>query len=181
MGAPSVKRARSNRSTLHRGAGAVENEGVVNVSLAQCPYDGTSLDAEMREDGRLLLTCPSCTAGWETQGSHVHRVRNPDRNRMMAARETNTQNRQRQPVRDGLGTPVPAASSFNDDVSATVTRHLAEAIAHTDNANDVVVAQFIASQTDYGGRTQAPDRAAYVFALAAVIHTTRHSLSARDS
>jgi hypothetical protein len=156
-------------------------EGVVNVSLAQCPYDGTPLDAEVAGDGRLLVTCASCAAGWEAQGSHVRRVRDPDRERMIAARQTNMQRRQRQPVRAAHGAPVPEASPIDDDLAAIVVRHLAEAVAHTENANDVVVAQFIASRTNYGGRTKAPDRATYVYALADIIRTSRHSLSARDS
>jgi hypothetical protein len=156
-------------------------ESVVNISLAQCPYDGTPLDAEVAGDGRLLLTCASCAAGWEAQGSHVRRVRNPDRERMIAARQTHARSRERRPVRQADNAPNRGVSPIDDDLPAIVVRHLAEAVAHTENANDVVVAQFIASKTNYGGRTQAPDRATYVYALADVIRTSRHSLSAPDS
>jgi hypothetical protein len=72
-------------------------------------------------------------------------------------------------------------SPIDDDLTSIVVQQLAEAVAHTENANDVVVAQFIASKTNYGGRTKAPERAAYVYALADIIRTSRHGVTARDA
>lgn len=59
----------------------------MNLSLTQCPYDGTQLGAEVTPGGFLLLVCDACDAAWETHGSYVGRVREPDRDKMIAARE----------------------------------------------------------------------------------------------
>jgi hypothetical protein len=58
----------------------------MNLSLTQCPYDGALLDAELSPGGLLLLVCASCEAAWETHGSYVGRVREPDRDKIIAAR-----------------------------------------------------------------------------------------------
>jgi hypothetical protein len=59
---------------------------VMNLSLTQCPYDGALLDAEIDAGGVLLLICAACEAAWETHGSYVGRVREPDRDKLIAAR-----------------------------------------------------------------------------------------------
>ncbi len=59
---------------------------VVNLSLTQCPYDGNLLDTETMPGGLLLLICVTCDAVWETHGSYVGRVREPDRDKLLAAR-----------------------------------------------------------------------------------------------
>jgi hypothetical protein len=66
-------------------AGA-DSRKVVNLSLTQCPYDGALLDAEIGAGGLLLLICAACEAAWETHGSYVGRVREPDRDKLIAAR-----------------------------------------------------------------------------------------------
>jgi hypothetical protein len=58
----------------------------MNLSLTQCPYDSTVLDAEVSPGGLLLLVCATCGAAWETHGSHVERVRAPNRDNVIAAR-----------------------------------------------------------------------------------------------
>jgi hypothetical protein len=60
---------------------------VVNLSLTQCPYDGALLDAEISSGGLMLLICASCDAAWETHGSYVGRVRDPNRDKIIAARD----------------------------------------------------------------------------------------------
>ena len=63
---------------------------VVNLSLTQCPYDSNLLDTETRPGGLLLLICTACDAAWETHGSYVGRVREPDRDKLLAARAGNS-------------------------------------------------------------------------------------------
>lgn len=58
----------------------------MNLSLTQCPYDGNVLDSELSPGGLLFLVCHGCDAAWEIHGSHVERVRVPDRDRVIAAR-----------------------------------------------------------------------------------------------
>jgi hypothetical protein len=52
-----------------------------------CPYDGALLDVEISAAGRLQLVCGACEAVWETHGSYVGRVREPDREKVIAARQ----------------------------------------------------------------------------------------------
>jgi hypothetical protein len=56
------------------------------VELTQCPYDGTAIDVETWSGGSLLLSCPACAAAWEWHGAWIGRVREPDRDRALAAR-----------------------------------------------------------------------------------------------
>jgi hypothetical protein len=56
------------------------------VNLAQCPYDGAQLEAEVTPGGTLLITCPACDAVWETHGAWVGRLREPDREKMLDER-----------------------------------------------------------------------------------------------
>jgi hypothetical protein len=56
------------------------------VNLTQCPYDGAQVDVEVAAGGSLLLTCMACAAVWERHGSWTGRIREPDREKLMAAR-----------------------------------------------------------------------------------------------
>jgi hypothetical protein len=56
------------------------------VELTQCPYDHSSIEAEMFSGGSVILTCPACDAAWEWHGAWLRRVREPDRERMIEAR-----------------------------------------------------------------------------------------------
>ncbi len=56
------------------------------VNLTQCPYDGARVDVEVAAGGSLLLTCVACTAVWERHGAWTGRVREPDREKLIAAR-----------------------------------------------------------------------------------------------
>jgi len=56
------------------------------VDITQCPYDGTPIDAEAYSGGSVLLDCPCCGAAWEWHSALVRRVREPDRERILAAR-----------------------------------------------------------------------------------------------
>jgi hypothetical protein len=57
-----------------------------HVNLTQCPYDGARIDVEVAAGGSLLLTCVACTAVWERHGAWTGRVREPDREKLLAAR-----------------------------------------------------------------------------------------------
>lgn len=59
----------------------------MDLSPTQCPYDGALLDAELSATGRLQLVCCACDAVWETHGSHVARIGEPDREKLIAARQ----------------------------------------------------------------------------------------------
>ncbi len=56
------------------------------VNLTQCPYDGARIAVEVSAGGSLLLTCVACTAVWERHGAWTGRVREPDRDKLLAAR-----------------------------------------------------------------------------------------------
>jgi hypothetical protein len=56
------------------------------VNLTQCPYDGAQIDVEVSPGGSLLLTCVACSAVWERHGAWTGRIREPDRERLLAAR-----------------------------------------------------------------------------------------------
>ena len=56
------------------------------MDLSQCPYDGTAIEADMWSGGSMLVTCPACEAAWETHGAWIRRVREPDREKLMAVR-----------------------------------------------------------------------------------------------
>jgi hypothetical protein len=71
---------------LHHVLSCADTAGV-DLRPTQCPYDGALLDAEMTAGRRLLLVCCACDAVWETHGSHVGRVREPDRKKLIAARD----------------------------------------------------------------------------------------------
>jgi hypothetical protein len=56
------------------------------MELTQCPYDHTAIEAETWSGGSVLLTCPACDASWESHGAWVRRLREPDRDKALAAR-----------------------------------------------------------------------------------------------
>jgi hypothetical protein len=56
------------------------------VNLTQCPYDSAMVEVEVSPGGSLLLTCVACGAVWERHGAWTGRVREPDRDRLIAAR-----------------------------------------------------------------------------------------------
>jgi hypothetical protein len=56
------------------------------VELTQCPYDHTTIEAEAWSGGSIVLSCPACDAAWEWHGAWLRRVREPDRDRMIEAR-----------------------------------------------------------------------------------------------
>jgi hypothetical protein len=56
------------------------------VELSQCPYDHTPITAEACSGGSVVLTCPACEAAWEWHGAWLRRFREPDREKMLAAR-----------------------------------------------------------------------------------------------
>ena len=58
------------------------------MELSQCPYDGTPIEAEALSGGSMLLTCPRCSAEWEWHGAWLRRVREPDREAVVTARES---------------------------------------------------------------------------------------------
>ncbi len=58
----------------------------VEVNLTQCPYDGAKVEVEVSSGGSLLLTCVACDAVWERHGAWTGRVREPDREKLLAAR-----------------------------------------------------------------------------------------------
>jgi hypothetical protein len=57
------------------------------VELTQCPYDSTPIEAEALSGGSMLLTCSRCSAAWELHGAWLRRVREPDRDAVVTARE----------------------------------------------------------------------------------------------
>ena len=57
------------------------------MELTQCPYDSTPIDAEFLSGGSMLLTCPRCQAEWEMHGAWLRRIREPDRDAVVIARE----------------------------------------------------------------------------------------------
>ena len=57
------------------------------VELTQCPYDSTPIEAEGLSVGSMLLTCPRCSAAWEWLGAWLRRVREPNRDAVVNARE----------------------------------------------------------------------------------------------
>ena len=67
------------------------------MNLTQCPYDGAKVEVEISSGGSLLLTCVACSAVWERHGAWTGRVREPDRERLMA-------------IRNGTGTAAGVAS-----------------------------------------------------------------------
>ncbi len=56
------------------------------MNLTQCPYDGAKVEVEVSSGGSLLLTCVACDAVWERHGAWTGRVREPDREKLLAAR-----------------------------------------------------------------------------------------------
>ena len=56
------------------------------VELTQCPYDRTPIEAESLSGGSMLLTCPQCAAAVELHRAWLHRVREPDRDAVLIAR-----------------------------------------------------------------------------------------------
>jgi hypothetical protein len=56
------------------------------MNLTQCPYDGAQVDVAVASGGSLLLTCMACSAVWERHGAWTGRVREPDREKLIAAR-----------------------------------------------------------------------------------------------
>jgi hypothetical protein len=65
---------------VHR---AADDDG---MNLTQCPYDGAQVDVAVSPGGSLLLTCMACAAVWERHGAWTGRVREPDRDKLLAAR-----------------------------------------------------------------------------------------------
>jgi len=57
------------------------------VNLTQCPYDGAQIEVEVSPGGSMLLTCVACSAMWERHGAWTGRIREPDRERLLAARQ----------------------------------------------------------------------------------------------
>jgi hypothetical protein len=68
---------------LHLGRSRADDMG---VNLTQCPYDGARIEVEISSGGSLLLTCVACSAVWERHGAWTGRVREPDREKLLAAR-----------------------------------------------------------------------------------------------
>ena len=64
-----------------------EQPTIENVELTQCPYDRTPIEAESLSGGSMLLTCPQCSAAWELHGAWLRRVREPDRDAVLIARD----------------------------------------------------------------------------------------------
>ena len=63
------------------------------VNLTQCPYDGAEIEADIASGGSLVVVCPSCDAAWESHGAWIRRVREPDRERLLAARRNGASSR----------------------------------------------------------------------------------------
>ena len=59
-----------------------------SVNLTQCPYDGARVEVEVAAGGSLLLTCVACTAVWSGNGLRTGPVREPDREKLLAARRS---------------------------------------------------------------------------------------------
>ncbi len=60
------------------------------MELTQCPYDSTPIEAEGLSGGSMLLTCTHCRAEWEWHGAWLRRVREPDREAVVIARDLRT-------------------------------------------------------------------------------------------
>lgn len=60
------------------------------MNLTQCPYDGAKVEVEISSGGSLLLTCVACSAVWERHGAWTGRIREPDRERLIAMRNHGT-------------------------------------------------------------------------------------------
>jgi len=56
------------------------------VDLSQCPYDHTPVEADAWSGGSIVLTCPACEAQWEWHGAWLRRLTEPNREKMLAAR-----------------------------------------------------------------------------------------------
>ena len=56
------------------------------MELTQCPYDHTTIEAEAWSGGSIVLSCPACDAAWEWHGAWLRRIREPHRDKMIAAR-----------------------------------------------------------------------------------------------
>jgi hypothetical protein len=57
------------------------------MQLERCPYDGRPVSAETASGGSLIVACEACDAAWEWHGAWLRRVREPDRAKLLAARE----------------------------------------------------------------------------------------------
>jgi hypothetical protein len=68
---------------LHPGPVGADDLG---MNLTQCPYDGAKVEVEISSGGSLLLTCVACSAAWERHGAWTGRIREPDREKLLAAR-----------------------------------------------------------------------------------------------
>ncbi len=64
------------------------------MELTQCPYDGTPVEGETCSGGSLLIVCPACEAEWEWHGAWIRRVREPNREKLTAARAGKAPTRQ---------------------------------------------------------------------------------------
>ena len=62
----------------------------MTMTLSQCPYDGTPVQAEALSGGSILLSCGACEAAWEYHGAWLGQLRKPDRNKVRAARRRAT-------------------------------------------------------------------------------------------
>jgi hypothetical protein len=85
------------------------------VNLTQCPYDGAKVEVEISSGGSLLLTCVACSAVWERHGAWTGRVQEPDRERLLAARNHGTG------IAPGVATgePLPMVQAeFADELRA---------------------------------------------------------------
>ena len=58
----------------------------LRMDLAQCPYDSSPLESEPHANGSTLLWCPTCGAAWEWYRAWRRRLREPDREAVLAAR-----------------------------------------------------------------------------------------------
>jgi hypothetical protein len=56
------------------------------VTLTQCPYDGTPIEIKHLSGGAMRLSCPTCGVLWERRGAWVSRLREPDWQKVIAAR-----------------------------------------------------------------------------------------------
>jgi hypothetical protein len=66
---------------------------------------------------------------------------------------------------------------MDEALSAIVVEHLPDAIANNPDGNDVMLADYIASKTNFGGRTDANERGLYVLALADMVRVRRHTVA----
>jgi len=56
------------------------------VQLERCPYDSTPVDAETMSGGSILISCSCCGAQWEWHNAWLHRIADPDKDAIRAAR-----------------------------------------------------------------------------------------------